>query len=305
MADLKLQIPEHFLEEEIRCGYRVSSEMKKAWAVMLDLLMELDRVCKKNGIKYFASGGTMLGAIRHKGFIPWDDDIDVMMFRDDYDKLLEVGPKEFKHPYFFQNKLTDPCCLDIISKVRNSETTALMDYERGTKYDYNRGIFIDIFPLDFIPDDEDQYADLIRKVEACKQKYYRKGKELGIYSPSQSFFPKMIKNCLHTLLSLRRKKHINEYQKLFLELEDICRTYKGQNHGKVAALAFSLDTCDIKSYEDNETVVPMDFEFVKIPVGTGYDHALKVKYGDYMTLKQGEGYHNELFLDTEKSYRDY
>ena len=126
MIQLKINVPDHFYDEEVRCGYHVSSKMKKAWAVMIDLLVEFDRVCKKNGIKYFASGGTMLGAIRHKGFIPWDDDIDVMMFREDYDKLLEVGPREFQHPYFFQNKLTDPCCVDIFSKLRNSETTALL-----------------------------------------------------------------------------------------------------------------------------------------------------------------------------------
>ena len=103
MVNLKIQLPEGFLNEEVRCGYVVTHEMKKAWAVMLDLLAELDRVCKKNNIKYYANGGTMLGAVRHKGFIPWDDDIDVMMFREDYDRLMEIGPKEFTYPYFFQN----------------------------------------------------------------------------------------------------------------------------------------------------------------------------------------------------------
>lgn len=305
MVDLKLQIPEGFLNEEVRCDYRIPSNMKKAWAVMLDLLMELDRVCKKNNIKYFASGGTMLGAIRHKGFIPWDDDIDIMMFRDDYDKLLEIGPHEFQHPYFFQNKLTDPCCVDLISKLRNSETAALLANEKGTKFNYNRGIFIDIFPLDFIPDDHELFEELVGKVERCKQKIFRKGKELGIFTPTTAPVQKLIKNILHSLFAKRRERRIDEYKDLVLELESICRTYHDQNHGKVAALAFSLDKCDIKSFEDNKVVVPMDFEFIKIPVGTGYDHALKVKYGDYKSYIKGKAYHSAIMFDTEKSYREY
>lgn len=305
MIQLKINVPDHFYDEEVRCGYHVSSKMKKAWAVMLDLLVEFDRVCKKNGIKYFASGGTMLGAIRHKGFIPWDDDIDVMMFRDDYDKLLEVGPREFLHPYFFQNKLTDPCCVDLISKLRNTETTALLLNEVGTNYNYNRGIFIDIFPLDFIPDDQKSYNELIRNVEKYKKRMYRKGKELGIFTPTQSIISGTIKNFLHKLLSNKRESHLDDYRQAFMDLESACGKYKGQKHGKVAALAFSLNPCDIKSYEDNEVVVPMDFEFIKIPVGTGYDHALKVKYGDYMTFKREMSYHSSIFFDTDKSYREY
>lgn len=305
MVDLKIQIPDGFLDEEERCGYLISSDMKKAWAVMLDLLVEFDRVCKKNGIKYFASGGTMLGAIRHKGFIPWDDDIDLMMFREDYDKLLEIGPKEFQHPYFFQNKLTDPCCVDLISKLRNTETTALMLNEVGTKFEYNRGIFIDIFPLDFIPDGQEAFNELANNVEKCKKRMYRMGKKLGIYTPSSSPISGTIKNCLHRILSHKRNRNIDGYRRTFLNLENACRKYKGQNKGKVAALAFSLNQCDIKSYEDNEVITPMDFEFIKIPVGTGYDHALKVKYGDYMTFKKGLAYHSDITFDTDKSYREY
>ena len=84
MQKLKIDLPDGFLDEEIREGYLVTSDMKKVWAVELDLFAEFDRVCRKYDITYYADAGTMLGAVRHKGFIPWDDDIDVKLSRENY-----------------------------------------------------------------------------------------------------------------------------------------------------------------------------------------------------------------------------
>ena len=78
---------ESFFEEEYKCDFKVDVVRKKVWAIEIDLLLEFDRVCKKHGLKYFLAFGSLLGAIRHQGFIPWDDDMDVVMPRDDYQKL--------------------------------------------------------------------------------------------------------------------------------------------------------------------------------------------------------------------------
>ena len=103
---MKLEIADSFYKEEERCGYVVSAHMKKVWAVELDLLYQLQQVCEKYGIKYYGSAGTILGAERHKGMIPWDDDIDIMMMRDQYD-LLCSHADEFEEPYFLQTFDTD------------------------------------------------------------------------------------------------------------------------------------------------------------------------------------------------------
>ena len=87
---IKLKLPEGFLEPEERCGYQVTTKLKKIWAVELDLLDQFQKVCAKHNIKYQVFAGTLLGAVRHKGFIPWDDDIDVCMPREDYDKILPL-----------------------------------------------------------------------------------------------------------------------------------------------------------------------------------------------------------------------
>ena len=94
MVKLKIDLPQDFLKEEVRCDYTVSKEMKEIWAVELDLLAEFMRVCDENNIQYYACAGTILGAERHQGYIPWDDDIDVMMMRKEYDKLCAIAETE-------------------------------------------------------------------------------------------------------------------------------------------------------------------------------------------------------------------
>ena len=107
MVKLEIELPEGFLDEEVRCGYTVTAKAKRAWAVQMDLLHKLDEVCKKYNLRYFADSGTLLGAARDKGYIPWDDDIDIVMLRKDYEKLRDVADEEFKHPYFYQDMYRD------------------------------------------------------------------------------------------------------------------------------------------------------------------------------------------------------
>ena len=107
MVKLKVDLPKGFFKEEIRDGYKISAKMKKVWAVELDMLIEFDRVCGQLGLKYFLDSGTLLGAVSNHKFVPWDDDIDVIMLRKDYDALIRKGATCFKQPYFLQCAYTD------------------------------------------------------------------------------------------------------------------------------------------------------------------------------------------------------
>ena len=95
------------LEEETRCGYLITAKMKSVWNIQIDLVQKLLEVCKRYDLRIWADSGTLIGTIRHKGYIPWDDDIDLVMMRDDYDKLLAVSNAEFKSPYFFQTAYSE------------------------------------------------------------------------------------------------------------------------------------------------------------------------------------------------------
>ena len=143
---IQISLPDGFLSAETRCGYDISSRVKRIWAVELDLLSQIQRVCAKHNIQYVALWGTALGAVRHHGFIPWDDDIDVGMDRENYNKFCKIALSEFEYPYFFQNPYTDKKYFAPLARLRNSKTTALI--KEFDSPDYNNGIYIDIDILD-------------------------------------------------------------------------------------------------------------------------------------------------------------
>lgn len=91
-------LPASFFEEETICDFLVTKERKKIWAVLLDMLIQVDRICRKHNLKYFMAFGSLLGVVRHNGFIPWDDDIDICMPRDDYEKFIVIARNELPPP---------------------------------------------------------------------------------------------------------------------------------------------------------------------------------------------------------------
>lgn len=160
-------LPDSFYQPETRCNYHISGNMKKVWAIELDLLRKFTEVCEKHGLNYFMDGGTLLGAVRHKGFIPWDDDADVIMPREDYDKLWLIASEEFREPYFFQTTLSEEKFFRSHAQLRNSNTTGFVVEDQ--QKDINKGIFIDIFVLDNIPDNKWERKFFQKKIEFEKR----------------------------------------------------------------------------------------------------------------------------------------
>lgn len=117
---------------------------------LLDILVEIDRICRKHNIQYWIDFGTLLGAVRHEGFIPWDDDIDVAMPTADYYRFLEIAPHELPDSLFLQTKSTDPTYPFLLNKVRDKKSFFITQHEDFTR-NYEKGLYIDLFEVQPYP----------------------------------------------------------------------------------------------------------------------------------------------------------
>lgn len=289
-----------FYEEEERVGCLVTRQTKKIWAVQLDLLNEFISICTKYKLRYFLCYGSLLGAIRHKGYIPWDDDIDVMMFREDYDKLCEVAPEAFKSPYFFQTEETDPGYLLKHAKVRNSNTTCLFGALDKYQCNFNQGIFIDVFVLDNIPDD---YDVRIRWYSDLWQLWGR------IWEIS-AYMHRRVKFSFFKEIKLLFLSKIGSYKKLCLKYDNLLKKYANTNTRDVADIVFTISAGSVSNKctwrkSEFESFIQVPFEMLNVFVPKKYDSILNTTYGDWKELRPGGGSHSDLFFDTEKSYKEY
>ncbi len=135
---------------------------KEAKKVMLEILIEFDLFCQKHELTYWLGYGTLLGAVRHQGFIPWDDDIDVCMPRDDYQRFLAIAQEELPDFLFLQTKESDPFSPVHYAKLRDRNSTYIDAWEEGKNIKYHQGIFIDIYPINFISHSKkNQYKNIL------------------------------------------------------------------------------------------------------------------------------------------------
>lgn len=297
MNELIFNIPKCFYSEEIRNGFKISSEMKHVWAVQLEILSEIIRICEKYKLKYFAIGGTLLGAARHKGYIPWDDDLDIAMPRFDYDKFCKIAPGEFRSPFFLQTEETDPGYLLRHAKVRNSNTTGILTSQKDNKYQFNQGIFVDIFPLDKLPDDIDErkvYFNDLYKAWGDVYKY--------------SAYINRNEGCLPENKSL--EQIANEARRLNRQYEELASKYANTLSREECILAVTIQSNKIVTSctwncVDFDEIEYVPFEFMRIPIPYKYDNILTKQYGDWRTFVIADSLHGEVIFNVNKSYKDF
>ena len=300
MINTELRIDPEFLREEVRCGYTVTRQRKEMWAVELDLLMQLDRVCRKYGLSYCVGAGTLLGAVRHKGFIPWDDDMDIYMLREDYDRLMEVSD-EFQYPYFLQNSYTEENLLKTFSRLRNSETTGTtkMDEYRTI----NKGLFIDIFPLDGIS--PDRRTD---RLQHMKNKLDRKLFECFNASRTPDHAESLERTVKRPFKKLLARVFVRDKIRFFRSFEDNLRRFSlpGTEMWGNRTLVFECPRSR-RPYDEWKDLIYLPFEFLEVPVPRKYDEMLRQQYGDYMKIpeKKGGSMHGDLIISTSTGYAEY
>lgn len=255
-----------------------------------DILKKLLEVCEENHLRVFVDGGTLLGAVREKHFISYDDDIDVAMLREDYEKLMDIGPRCFSHPYFFQSAYTDKDYYRPHIQIRRSDTCGALDFELS-HVGFNQGIFIDVFPYDGVPED-----NFKGKIQWFEIKFLKKFMSM-LYSPiaPQSFLKRFVK-CLLKPLGL-----IVEREKCYKRFENVCKRYS-KSSNTITLLSFNeryrMRLLD-RSWYDETVYLP--FDEMMVPCPCGYEEVLTSKFGDWKTPREGTQHGNVIF-DVNKSY---
>lgn len=248
--------------------------LRKVQLKQLEIAKEIKRVCEENEIGYFLCYGTFLGAVRHKGFIPWDDDLDLGMLRADYEKFCRIAPTALKPEFCLQTWYTDPNYGLPFGKVM-LRNTIYLESKKTTRLKQN-GIYVDIFPFDFAPESAKQQDKLAK---ALLQIYRVKLMKSG-YKP-------WMEND-----SIVWKKRIGylfyQAKALFARQEDLSRAYdalaESIDYSSVLCGQCALPRLDCFQTEWFEHMTDYVFESEHFPGPVNYDAVLSAEYGDYMTL---------------------
>ncbi|MGM0109835.1 LicD family protein [Enterococcus sp. DIV0187] len=236
---------------------------------LLNILFEVDRLCKIHGITYFLSGGTLLGAIRDKGFIPWDDDLDIMMLREDYEKFICVS-SELPHPY-------RACSLKNMSdwsypfiKIENTQTYVEDEYRH-----IQHGAFLDIFPIERIPSIDKKQKTIIRKMKILD--LLRGTGTKKKFKPAEKY--RFIKRLITPYANYKGANYFANKMNDFAKKVDQ-ENRNSEINGVILATAYG--TREFVPKEVFEKTIEVNFESFATLVPQGYNVYLSQLYGDYM-----------------------
>jgi lipopolysaccharide cholinephosphotransferase len=168
--------------------------LREAQLIMLEMLQEFDAICQKHNLQYWLDSGTLLGAVRHQGFIPWDDDIDLSMPLEDYLKFQEIAQDELSENIFFQTKKTDEKFLFDYMKLRSNKASIVEFHEKGREVGYHQGVFVDIFPMLTLPNSpfyENYYNEIFKLI--------RDTSAVSLHTPNGKNMPKVREKLVESL----------------------------------------------------------------------------------------------------------
>ena len=285
-----------YFREETREGFVIAEDMKRAWAAQLEVLEEVKRVCGILGIKFFADWGTLLGAVRHHGFIPWDDDMDIAMLRKDYMRFLSEAPVLLEKYYEIKSVYNDPEDDTIKARIINGRHICFepdfLEKFHGCPY----VVGIDIFPVDNITDDKraldkqiESLRFLLRTAESVPEK--------GPYGAEVLELMKKIEKTFGISVNYNnRLKH--ELKKIY---DIVCSLYHDENSAEVCSMIDFAEGWDYHAKKEwYEDICELSFENTTIPVPEGYDGLLQIKYGkDYMTPRNVGSSHDYPFYKSQ------
>lgn len=271
----------------------MDKKLRQLQLTELEILKEIDRFCKNNNIAYSLYAGTLIGAVRHKGFIPWDDDLDICMSRAEYNRFLDLWEKNPPKGYVLQNKDNSPSFSQSFSKVRKDHTTFLQQGE--TPGDYHTGIFVDVFPIDRIP--KGWFARQIFIWRCMRYQLYTRE-----YAPSDN--GKIIKLISEILLKTNSSKTRAKKRNKLLS-----KVTKYNSDSQLSTVAIETN-CTLRVPLPPtlmDEFVSLEFEGCRFQCMKSWDECLRIKYSDYMQLPPVEEQtwkHHPQIIDFENNYEN-
>ena len=269
----------------------VDTKVKQIREVEIEILDYVVEICEKNNIEYYLDFGTLLGAIRHEGFIPWDDDIDIAMPRKDYEKFLEICQNIKSPTFFLQTCRTDKEYYQNFAKMRNSDTTFI---ENNMKHlNFNHGIYIDIFPIDSFPEKSLlQYLKLAVAVSINKMCTLTKN--------PYAFMPYRIAKIIQLLF---KPIKVTAYNGI---IDKILRNNKQSKYLYSLENGFDFNKIIQTALLKEKTMHKFEMKEYKIP--KNFDDYLKILYGDYMQFPPANervSPHLAIAVETQVGYKEF
>ena len=306
-----------FFRDEIRNGFYVPTSIKQAWATELDVLKEIDKICKRYNIKYFADAGTLLGAVRHGGFIPWDDDIDIVMFREDFEFFLKKAKDELPEEYTIHDYKQKENYHNFSVKIVNGQRINFESDSLKNHYNFPWLSCVDVFPLDYLYEDSEkekqrdnellfmlvtieeiESVDEIELTEKNSEKSDQKSYQ-KLSSKSLKLLDKLEKTYNITISREGSKRTIaNRVRELFVEHSKRVTKEESNLVGILHPFIISGEEGIPKNYYEDVLFLP--FEDIKISVPVGYDDILNRRYNDYKVCVKSNALHNYPFFEKQK-----
>lgn len=299
---MKLQIPKDFFEKEIRLDHEISEKFKHAWAIQLTVLDQVLEIAARHKIPVWLDYGSLLGAVRHKGYVPWDDDIDICAMRPDYMRLLFLLEKELPKYCRVRSLYTTEgyeqpkafiACRDVIDIGLSEEERKITEIYYGCPYCTG----LDFYPLDYSAKDEKQWA-MIKQIYIAvydlaigMEHYVRTGEFEGLLV--------QVEDILN--VSIERDEHIK--QSLLKLMDSVAMMTTGEEAGYClwypdAAMRNNDMRRPLSSYDET---IETGFEMLKVPIPIGYDDVLSRCYGkDYMTPRKALPNHGYPFFEGQE-----
>lgn len=294
-----MKFKDDYFNGEYKDGFYIRPIMKCVWAAHLEVLEEITSLCRKHDIKYYASAGTLLGAVRHQGIIPWDDDIDISMKREDYQRFVYYAKKELPKGWRIKNPFLDVPEFEVYSRVENSDFINLdVDFLKqfhGCPYP----VGIDVFPLDYIP--RDLQAQKLQQSLLEVVGNLARGWDVNMEENDKKWDALI---ACEEICGIKLKREASISHELYKLADGICAMYGEDDGEKLTVMSYYVrgiyKGIPKECYDD---FIDVPFDSITIPIPIGYDQELRTWYGsDYMIPVQGMAEHEYPYFRRLEEY---